>query len=189
MQAMLGIVYVILPVIMAGIVHSIVIRFNLIPQLARPLDFGACLRGQPLLGANKTFRGVIIMMAGTALSAWALSYLLPGEQLPGGFGLMTQPGPASMAGLIMGLGYSLGELPNSFIKRRLRVPPGGRPAGATRALFYFADQMESVIGVVILLWAVYAPAYGVLLALLVTGGLVHILFDVCLYLFGVKHGD
>src|ERR1700674_5553707 len=123
----LKVLVVILPVILAGIVHSPAIRFDWLPQLAKPLDFGMCLGGRPLLGANKTFRGPIIMIVVCAASAWALSFGLSAGWLPQGFGFISQPERAVWLGAVMGLGYALGELPNSFVKRRLGIAPGGTP--------------------------------------------------------------
>jgi hypothetical protein len=181
------VVWLILPVVVAGIAHSLAIRFDLLPQLATRLDFGVRLGGTPLLGANKTFRGPIIMILVAAVSAWALSFELDAAQLPQRFGFMTQPGPAFWLGAVMGLGYALGELPNSFVKRRLGIAPGDSPGGIAGRIFHVVDQVDSVIGTVVLLWAFYAPPAGVLLALLAAGSLVHIVFDQCLYLCGVKH--
>ena len=198
---------VILPVVLAGIVHSAVIRGNWLPSLAQPLDFGAQLGGRPLLGANKTFRGPLVMLAGSALAAWALSLALnaagmaecalhpalpcaplaAARWLPHGFEFMLAPERAAMLGALMGLGYALGELPNSFIKRWLGIAPGGNPGGVAGFLCYLADQVDSVLGVTVLLGCFYAPPAEVLLALLALGSLIHIVFDYCLYLTGVKH--
>ena len=183
----LKVLVVILPVVLAGIVHSAAIRFDWLPQLSKRLDFGICLGGRPLLGANKTFRGPVIMIVGSAAAAWALSFGVSAEWLAPGFGFMTLPASAAWLGAVMGLGYALGELPNSFIKRRLGIAPGGNPAGIAGGICYVADQVDSVLGVVVLLAWIYAPPAGVLLALLAAGSMVHIVFDQCLYVVGVKH--
>jgi len=203
----LKLLVVILPVVAAGIVHSAAIRFDWLPQLTKRLDFGMCLGGRPLLGANKTFRGPIIMLVVSAAGAWALSFGLSAAWLPQGFEFMSQPEHAVWLGAVMGLGYALGELPNSFVKRRLgiapgtrphavptgvsaagdREPPGGRPSGISGKICYIADQVDSVLGVIVLLWWIYAPPAGVLLALLAAGSVVHVVFDQCLYILGVKH--
>ena len=47
-------------------------------------------------------------------------------------------------GLALGLGYSLFELPNSFVKRRLGIPPGGRSRRRAIAQ-YVVDQGDSAI--------------------------------------------
>ncbi|MCT8974570.1 CDP-archaeol synthase [Microbaculum marinisediminis] len=80
-------------------------------RLSRPLDGGIRLfDGQPLFGASKTIRGLVVALAMTALGA-----VLLGE--PWTLGLAI--GAASMAG----------DLASSFIKRRLGLPPSARATG------------------------------------------------------------
>src|SRR5213592_4922895 len=111
---------VILPVVIAGVAHSVAIRRNYLSWAAKRLDFGVQLFGEPLFGENKTFRGPLIMAAVSSVGALALSFVFGWEQFPRGLGrFLAQPGPALLFGLLMGVGYSLGELPNSFAKRRL----------------------------------------------------------------------
>lgn len=186
MSELAGTLPAILPVLLAGVVQSVAIRFNLLPQLARPLDFGIRFRGEPMLGANKTLRGLLIMVIGSALFAWGSSFLLTAGQIPEWLPFLAGQNSAIVFGLLLGLGYSLGELPNSFIKRRLRIAPGARPAGNSRILFYLADQMDSVVGVVLLVGIVYAPPLSWVISLLLVGGVIHILFDRLLYVTGVK---
>jgi hypothetical protein len=157
-----------------------------VPQLARPLDFGVRFHGEPVLGDNKTLRGLLIMVLGSALFAWGSSFLLTPDRFPAGMPFLAGQTSAIVFGLLLGLGYSLGELPNSFVKRRLRIAPGARPAGSSRILFYLTDQMDSVIGVVLLVGIVYAPPLNWVISLLLVGGLVHILFDRLLYATRVK---
>ena len=54
-------IYLIAPLLVAGVVHGPVIKRNLLAPLARPLDFGSTFRGAPVFGANKTWRGVLVM--------------------------------------------------------------------------------------------------------------------------------
>ncbi len=177
---------VILPVVLAGIAHSVAIRADLFPWAAQRLDLGLRFFGEPLFGENKTWRGVLIMSGMTSVCAWLLSFVLQSEHLPSGFAQLAEPVPALLFGLLIGLGYSLGELPNSFVKRRLRVHPGSRPGGPGSLLFYFIDQTDSVAGIILFVWAVYGPPVQVLFELFAVGSLVHIAFDMLLYLFEVK---
>jgi 1-acyl-sn-glycerol-3-phosphate acyltransferase len=186
MPEVVRILLVILPVVVAGIAHSVAIRADLFPRTAGSLDFGIRLRGEPLFGENKTWRGVLIMASVTPVCAFLLSFVLGPEQLPQGFGGFAEPAPAATLGLLMGLGYSLGELPNSFIKRRLKILPGSRPAGPRGVIFYLVDQADSVAGVTLLLWLVIEPPARVLLELFAVGSLVHVVFDLLLDLFEVK---
>jgi hypothetical protein len=55
--------------------------------------------------------------------------------------------PATLVlGAAMGLGATLGELPNSLVKRQLGIAPGKTTGGWLRALFYVWDQIDLVIG-------------------------------------------
>jgi CDP-2,3-bis-(O-geranylgeranyl)-sn-glycerol synthase len=76
-----------------------------------PLDFGRSLRdGTPLLGSHKTWRGLIAAAAACGLVA----------QLVGlGFPL----------GAVFGTLAMLGDAASSFVKRRLRRPPGHEALG------------------------------------------------------------
>jgi hypothetical protein len=115
-----------------------VLRHDLLPGLARPLDMGATLRGRRVLGDNKTLRGALVMSAGTLVATLGLSRLaafrsrLPAE-------LSDRP---AAYGALLGASVVLGELPNSFLKRQLEIAPGARrgsPVGVALALFDQAD--------------------------------------------------
>ena len=54
-------------------------------------------------------------------------------------------------GAFFGLTYSLFELPNSFIKRRLGVK-SGQEADKNKWLFFFMDKSDSALGVTICLF-------------------------------------
>jgi CDP-2,3-bis-(O-geranylgeranyl)-sn-glycerol synthase len=173
---------VIAPVLVAGVAHSIVIHGDLVSTLARPLDGGRTLRGRRLFGANKTWRGPIVMAATTAVGALALAEVSPrflGAQV-GDDGR----GRALLFGLALALGYSLAELPNSLVKRQLGVAPGGRSRTHASAQYLF-DQLDSVLGVVVVL-ALFDREPAVLVATLVLGFAVHMVFDLLLYRLHVK---
>jgi len=177
---------VVLPVLLAGVVHSIVIGRDLLPWLRKRLDFGVRFHGEPLLGANKTIRGPLVMAAASAVSAWALAFAWRPDQYPRGFAFLAKPGPAFRFGLLAGVGYSLAELPNSFVKRRMHIPPGGRPRGIGKVLSYLVDQIDSVAGIVLIMRLVYAPPRPVLISIFMLGTVAHIAIDMLLYVFGVK---
>ena len=128
-----------LPALGGALAHAPVLRLDLLGSLKRPLDVGATLSGRPLFGANKTLRGALVMTGGTAAAAMMLARQ-PWfrERLPDGL----RDAPPSVYGLLLGAGVVLGELPNSFIKRRLDIVPGGRrgsPVGVAIAIYDQAD--------------------------------------------------
>jgi hypothetical protein len=48
------------------IFHAFCIKFAWLRSVAVPIDRGALLRGRPLFGANKTYRGVLAVALGAA---------------------------------------------------------------------------------------------------------------------------
>lgn len=125
--------YVQIPIVIGGVLHMLVVTHDWLPALKKPV----C---QKWFGANKTWRGMLLMPLLTAAGAICLApieYWL-GDSAVFGSSLV-------MAGLIAGLGYILAELPNSLIKRRLGIAPGDVPT-RHRHLFILADQMDSGIG-------------------------------------------
>jgi CDP-2,3-bis-(O-geranylgeranyl)-sn-glycerol synthase len=175
--------WLILPVILAGLGHVAVLKTRLIPRLAWPLDGGRQWGGRPLYGPNKTWRGLLVM---TALTGWltllqaAVERRLPEPGVTSGYRL-----PPWLAGSLMGLTYCLAELPNSFVKRRLGIPPGGRWTAHGRTQ-YIVDQIDSVAGCVAALRLLYRAQPGDLSRAFLLGAAAHIGVDQLLYAIGVK---
>ena len=146
-----------LPALGAAIAHAPVLRFDLLPSLKRPLDGGATLNGRRLFGDNKTLRGALVMASGTTAATVVLtrqgwfSERLPDE---------LREAPPLLYGLLLGAGVVLGELPNSFLKRRLGIAPGDTrrsPLGAAIAVYDQADFVPVAALTLRPLWRVSAP--------------------------------
>jgi hypothetical protein len=166
-----------LPVIAAGLIHVAVMRANLWPALARvPLDGGLRLRGRRLFGDNKTLRGLVVMpLASGAVAAALAAWAGKGSWLH-----------ALLFGAALGAGYVIGELPNSFVKRQLDVAPGAAAAGRWQVPFWFIDQVDSLLGV-LLAARLFGPLpEGVVFWLLVVTLVVHPLFAGLMVLLGLK---
>jgi len=147
----------VIPVTLAGLIHIAVIKLDLFAALGRcPLDQHLTLRGRRLLGQNKTLRGALIMTGATSL----MTGLLAQTAAPLYQRLAICPFQVShpwLWGLLVGAGYWLGELPNSFVKRQLDIAPGAMAAGTTGIVFWLVDQLDSVAGVFLLLSIVWRP--------------------------------
>jgi hypothetical protein len=148
----MGVLWVFVPVLGAPILHAPVLALDLLPSLKRPLDGALTLGGRRLLGGNKTWRGALVMVAGVVAAAGLLS-LWPWywRHLPDA---VQDAGPW-LFGLLLGLGVVVGELPNSFLKRRLGIAPGARrrtPGGVALTLY---DQGDFVPWV----WLTLAPIW------------------------------
>jgi CDP-archaeol synthase len=126
--------WVFLPVLGAPAAHGPVLRSDLAPRLKRPIS-------ARLFGENKTWRGALVMTAGTTIAAVALA------RLPSYRRRLPEPiahaNPVIVGGLL-GLASWLGELPNSFIKRRVGIPPGEQLQSPAGLLFSIVDQADWV---------------------------------------------
>lgn len=124
--------WVLLPALGGAVAHAPVLRWDLAPALRRPI-------GARLFGANKTWRGALVMTGGTLAATVAL-HRVPAyrRRLPAAVA-DTDP---TRVGTLLGLATWVGELPNSFLKRRLGIPPGTRrrsPGGVAIAILDQAD--------------------------------------------------
>jgi hypothetical protein len=167
----------------APILHAPVLALDLFKPLKRPLDGGATIGGRRVLGDNKTWRGAIFMICGPALAALALTR----------WGAYRDALPDAVAdaapllwGALVGLGVVVGELPNSFLKRRLDIAPGTQRRGAGGLALIVLDQADLVPGV----WLCLAPVYvlPVLTALVAFAAVtaVHLLINVIGYAIGAR---
>ena len=179
------VVYLIAPLLVAGAVHGPVIKRDLLPWLARPLDLGRTFRGERVLGANKTWRGLLLMSAVSVLVVLLQKQLYAIGPFRSISALDYSETSWLALGLALGLGYSLSELPNSFVKRRLGIPPGG--VSRRRAVGqYLVDQADSAIGGTLVLALFLWGSWGTLLLVLVTGFGLHVVMDQLFFLFAVK---
>ncbi len=135
------------PLLLAALVHGIFIRYDLLPFLKEPLDFRLSFRGRRLFGDNKTWRGLLIQIIfctlGAIVQGWAQKQGLVPPWLP----FLDYEKDASAIGFLLGLGMTLGELPNSFLKRQIGIPPGQRKRGLWGVLFFVLDQVDLALGI------------------------------------------
>lgn len=174
---------VFLPVLGAPVLHAPVLRLDLFRGLKAPLDGGRSWRGRRLLGDNKTWRGALFMVGGIVLAALALwQWPWYRDHLPDP---VHDAGPLVL-GLLVGLGTVLGELPNSFFKRRLGVAPGTQRRGLAGALLSLLDQGDLVLGI----WVLLAPVYVVPVVWLVVAfalvSVIHMAINLVGYAVGAR---
>jgi CDP-2,3-bis-(O-geranylgeranyl)-sn-glycerol synthase len=181
----LEVTYLIAPLLVAGIVHAPIIKRNYLPGLARPLDGGRTFRGRPVLGANKTWRGPLVMSA-VAIAVVFVQHELYALAPFRAISIIDYRNTSWIGlGLALGLGYSLFELPNSFVKRSLGIPPGGVSAGRARVQ-YVVDQADSVLGGTLALTLFLGLRVWPLVLVFALGFTFHVIVDQLYFLFAVK---
>ena len=188
----IGCMYVTLvPVILAGILNMIWVKLPVLKFLSKPVDFGKdFVDGKRIFGDNKTWKGIAgyllfntvftllwgLILRGSALEKWDFFYITHDNTFS--YNLLV--------GVLLGLGYSLFELPNSFLKRRFDIKPGKSVSGLTKVFFIFLDQADSIFGVALVVWLLYD--LGVLLYLLyvLIGAATHLILNMLLYFMKLR---
>ncbi len=186
MSAITQLLWLGLPLILAGFLHLAVLKRDWLSDLRRaPLDFGWSWRGHRLFGANKTWRGALVMVIGTAMACVLLEsinqrWLHVNNPVP-----FAAARPALWGGLL-GAGYILGELPNSFLKRQLGIAPGAAGHGGLGALFWLVDQLDSLVGLLLVSRPFWQPTWQVVLTLVVLMLVAHPFGAWVMVRFGLK---
>jgi len=173
---------------LAGIVQTLWLRTELSRRFTMPLDGGRSFCGKRIFGDNKTPRGFIVMVPAAALAFAGLYLLLTTLQPAWTDGVWALTGFQFFAlGGIASFGFMLGEIPNSFLKRQLGVPPGGAPRGRLARLAAFCgDRLDSILGMLLAMSLVVPTPWKMWMFVLVIGPGVHLLFSVALFSLGVK---
>ena len=175
MKIFFELVYFIFPLLFAGLLHHLVIiKYNLFPYLSMPIDCNWRFIGKPLFGKSKTWRGVLLVPLLSGVGSLIISQILLVPTILHPF----------FTGLLLGVGYSISELPNSFIKRRLDIPAGEKANTKYHIFFLVLDQTDSIIGSILILLLIYPASFTLCISILIIGTLLH--FAVDQYLF--KHG-
>ena len=140
--------------------------FQKINFLNYPLDFNKTFKNQPILGNHKTFRGLFFGIVLAVITAY-LQHLLavmgvavflqcPGIDYSNWFWL----------GFLSGFGALAGDAVKSFFKRRVGINPGER--------FLPWDQLDFVIGALIMVRFVYAVPLSIAIIAIIVSFLLHI---------------
>lgn len=157
------------PLVLSASFHMASVRYNWLSQLDKPLNLA-------MFGANKTWRGLLIVPVVGAVLGGVMS-LLVGEHdrhMPS----------LVMIGLLTGLGYMLAELPNSWFKRKMNIAPGSESA-RHRWFFLMLDQMDSCFGIALAL-LLLGLSWIEVLTTFILGPLIHLLVKRILFWLGLK---
>ena len=181
--------FIILAFVAAGFVQTFWLRSELSKRFSAPIDVGRVFRKRRIFGDNKTWRGFIAIVPAVALAFVAFRVLfavMPGNLLDGLWQLTILQYAA--LGCLVGIGFMLGELPNSFVKRQFDIPPGGQPIQPfAHRLGFLVDRFDSIIGGILFLACVVPVPIATFLYILLLGPVIHLAFNVLLYRLGVKN--
>ena len=180
-------IFLIVAFVLAGLLHSAWLRSPASRRLAIPIDGGARFRGRRIFGENKTVRGFVVLIPAAALMFVALAAAtrivpdIASSLWPLGLG-----GYAAL-GAWAALGFMLGELPNSFVKRQLDIAPGQAARGHVSAVIGFVvDRLDSIVGMLAAVTLAVPTPWTTWLWVVILGPAIHWSFSVLLYRLGVK---
>ncbi|MDW6004192.1 hypothetical protein VIM7927_00233 [Vibrio mangrovi] len=164
------------PLILSGSFHMVVVKRNWLSRLAIPIS-------EKRFGRNKTWRGIVVMVVATIPTTYFIYLIAPYFSH---FLLVDlyEVNPAWL-GALLGLGYVIPELPNSYVKRRLNIPPG-EPASKNTFWFSLIDQADSPAGCVIVYALMVNTPVSVLICTLLLGPLIHLVINLSLFSLGLR---
>jgi len=124
--------YFMLPAYFANMAPVI---FRKLKFLDIPIDFNKKLNNKPLLGKNKTYRGLVFGISLSIITAF-VQYILMRNEFFRDISII--PSDWILFGFCMGFGALLGDSIKSFFKRRASIS-SGKP-------WPFFDQIDYVLG-------------------------------------------
>lgn len=149
---------------------------NMVPVLVRRLPFLDKPVWEAKLGQNKTWRGVVF---GTAAGIAVFALQKVGYEA--GFdslALIDYSDFSILLGGLLGFGAMLGDMGKSYYKRKAGIKPGQS--------WMPMDQIDFVIGGVLLGFFLYVPTAAVVLILLIFSPLLHIAVNYIGFLFKMR---
>ena len=177
--------------IMAGVLNMVWCKLKILKKYNTPMDFKKnFIDGKRIFGDNKTWKGFFGYIILNILCSVLLGFVWNISNLNNmNFFYLNIPNTIynnCIIGLLLGLGYSLFELPNSFLKRRINIEPGKTSKGIKKLFFIFLDQADSVIGCCLVLSLFYPMTLLFFAMYILLGAFTHIVFNILLYFLGLR---
>jgi len=156
--------YFMLPAYFANMAPVIVKKINF---LKIPIDFDKKINNKLIFGKNKTFRGLVFGV----LFAIAISYfqfILYNNDIFVDLALFGYSNWL-MIGFLLGFGAIIGDLIESFVKRRLSYKPG-KP-------FVPWDQIDFVLGALIFVFPIVNLSINKIIIIIILSFVLHIIVN------------
>ncbi|MFC1810765.1 CDP-2,3-bis-(O-geranylgeranyl)-sn-glycerol synthase [Patescibacteria group bacterium] len=153
-----------LPAYFANAMPVIASGLKIFPSLAKPIN-------EKVFGKTKTYRGFVVGTGAAILIGAILNYL-------GIYYYFEYEVNIWVLAFLLGFGALLGDLIKSFIKRRI-----GKKSGEPWVIF---DQIDYVIGALLLSSVIMTPPIEVIITLLIISPLLSLLANIIAYTLKIK---
>ena len=162
-----------------GVADAVPVVFSKVNFLNYPVDFGKKWRGKPIFGSHKTFRGFFFGILATIAVVYLQRFIYVKSAYFRSIAYIdyTQYNML-LFGFLIGFGILFGDLVKSFIKRRLGKKPGES--------WFPWDQLDCVIGVLIILSPYYFPPWQFIVFLFIVEPIATISLNHFVYYIGIK---
>ena len=180
-----------IPTVLAGIMVMVWCKLPIMKFAAHPIDAGKnFVDKRRIFGDNKTWKGVFGYILFNVLFTVVWGIICTNESIASlNFFYVNHDNTLVynlLVGVLLGLGYSLFELPNSFLKRILDITPGKTVKGFWKVFFIFLDQADSVFGVAAVVWIFYPLGILLYIVYVLVGAATHILLNMMLYFMHLR---
>ncbi len=156
--------YLMQPAYFANMAPVIVKKINL---FVIPIDFNKNLNNKPILGKNKTFRGLIFGIIFAIIVVY-LQFLLYNKEFFKNISFVNYQNWL-LFGFLIGLGALTGDLVKSFFKRRLGLKPGAK--------FIPFDQTDFVVGALVFIMPIFNLTLKIFVTSLLLSFILHIIVN------------
>ena len=150
---------------------------GILKKLAVPIDMGKKWKGKPILGKNKTWRGVILAVAVGAAFFLLQRYLYQFDSFRAA-SLIDYSSATIWIGVLLGFGAIFGDAVESFFKRRMDI-------GSGKPWIPF-DQTDFTIGALLFASIIYFPGWAEAVVIVVLSAVGHILINRIGYLLKIR---
>lgn len=179
------------PLILSGVLNMIFTKMDIYKRYKYPIDcYKNWIDGKRIFGDNKTIIGFFSMIVFCILTQiiWGYSCEIMGISDRNQLYLVYENNYVLnvIVGFLFGLIYMLFELPNSFIKRRLDIIPGKTDKGLKGLMFFIIDQIDSLIGVFLVLMLFNGMSIWDYFCYLLVGAITHITINLILFWLRIR---
>ncbi len=179
------------PTIIAGVLNMVWCKSSILKKANIPMDGGKnFIDGKRIFGDNKTFKGAFGYIIFNTISAVLWGFICNKCNIENyNFFYIHYTNTFFynvLIGLMLGIAYSLFELPNSFLKRRLGIAPGKTTKGLKKIFFVLLDQADSIFGCCLIVNIFFRMTFEFYILYVFVGAITHIVINVLLYLFKLR---
>jgi CDP-diglyceride synthetase len=174
------------PLLLVAIAQGFCIKHDLLQWFKKPIDLGLTFKGKRVFGDNKTWRGLVINIVFCVIGTSIQSWLQKKAYLPSWLPLLDYNESGWQLGLLLGAGMTIGELPNSFLKRQMGISPGKKGSGLMAVPFFLLDQVDLVIGIWAFIFFLVKPSFALILWSLWIAFILHMIVSIIGYGIGMR---